>query len=288
MEREINEIIIQLSKQGMYDSKNNILNSLDKMSEELEKIKNVLKGEMYTCIDEDRTDDITVLNKIKNEISTLQKNLEYFSAFRPNKSYPSAVEIAETEKTLSRKEEIKLDVELTFKKPIKIRIKETTYDLPRNTWTDLLEVVCDVFAGKDKDRFLQFTKLQNGKKVQAIRFIESNPGNDKKIYLIQHANIYLQRLGDANTIGSVVLELLKFFNCNNDYGVYVMDRKTEEKIEQESENSVNINSKVKHSKYGIGRVVDISDGYVFVMFSGDIGKKQFPLSSMNTEHFEIM
>lgn len=286
MEKKLNEIIISLSKQGMYDSKNSILDSLELLTEELEKIKKELNSQMYICIDEDRTDDIESFNKIKREIGLLQQNIEYFSAFRPDKNYPSAIEIAETEKTLSRKQEVKLTDNLTFTKPFKIRIQETIYDLPRNAWTDLLEVVCDIFAGKNKDKFLEFTKIQNNKKLQSIRFLESNVNNDKKIYLIQHANIYLQRLGDANAIGSVVLDLLKFFNCDNNYGLYVIDQKTEEKIEKESENSININSKVKHKKFGEGRVVNIDEKYVYIIFDSIVEQKQFPFSSINAELFE--
>lgn len=134
MEEKLNNILISLANEKMYDDKNAILDVLELLNEEFDNIKINLKEQMKNYIDEEKIDNIDNLRKIFKEISELQTEIKQFNTFKTDKSYPNSIKIKETEKTLERINEIKLDSDLSYKKPYKIRIKEEAYDSAVNTF----------------------------------------------------------------------------------------------------------------------------------------------------------
>lgn len=120
MKKELNEIIAGLSKQEMNNDKTVILDSIDLLNEELERIKNNIKNQMHICIDEENMDKITELSNLNNLIINFQDELKSFKPTNVTKA-SETLEISKESKPLFNRivkiaKEINNDFVLEYKK----------------------------------------------------------------------------------------------------------------------------------------------------------------------------
>lgn len=222
MQDKLSKLLVDLSNESLFDEKNRLLDDIDCLNDDLMDIQGDLKRRMHSALD---TDDYVLMSKYKNlysHVIELKDILSNFKLFQEDKHYDS-IDIRKTDLFLERQKEIKFTDDLTYKQPTAIRIGNNTYSLQKNTWVDLLELVCDVLASDDRGKFLLFTEIFNRRKLKRFCFLNSNVEDSKKIF-INAANIYLQRTSvSASSVGNMILSMLKYFGYENNYGLYIVE-----------------------------------------------------------------
>lgn len=77
----------------------------------------------------------------------------------------------------------------------------------------------------------------------------------------------MQRKGSTNDICREINNLLKYFNYEDNYSLYVTETNTSEKETNTLKNdTIRINDKINHNKYGLGKIINISKDKIIIKF----------------------
>ena len=293
MQDQLSKLLVDLSNESLFSEKNILLNDINCLNDDLTDIQNGLKQRMHNAVEADDYDLVTKYKNLRDRIVDLRNILSNFELFHEDKHYDS-IDIRKTDLFLERQKEIKLDDDLTYKQPTAIRIGNNTYNLQKNAWTDLLELVCDVLASADREKFLSFAEIFNRRKLKGCCFLHSNVENNKRIYYIKAAGIYLQRANiRALSVSSIILSMLTYFGYENNYGLYIVEAVAINNDEDDYKDAsadegttLTLNSKIIHKKFGEGTIVSMYDDKLDIHFV-NFGRKTFRKQDITTDHFEI-
>lgn len=293
MQDQLSKLLVDLSNESLFSEKNKLLNDINCLNDDLIDIQNSLKQHMHNAVETDDYDLVTKYKNLRDRIVDLRNILSNFELFHEDKHYDS-IDIRKTDLFLERQKEIKLDDDLTYKQPTAIRIGNNTYNLQKNAWTDLLELVCDVLASADREKFLSFAEIFNRRKLKGCCFLHSNVENNKRIYYIKAAGIYLQRANiRALSVSSIILSMLTYFGYENNYGLYIVeavaihnDEDDYKDVSADKNTALTLNSKIVHKKFGEGTIVSMYDDKLDIHFV-NFGRKTFRKQDITTDHFEI-
>lgn len=291
-ETNLSQILVKLANNDLYSDKNNILDSLQMLKDSLDGADANIADRMKDCIDARQFDDIKSLADLSSEIHELANGLSVYDVYLSNEHYPDGFTISNTTKSIERDKEVHLDMDLKKTSPYRIRIGNDTYDNPSEAWTSLVEIVVDKLSAKNQSKMMMLVRDFTARKACCLKFSTTDAGLDtKRIYYVKLLNMYMYRYGDANTLGSVIREMLEYFGYTDDkYGIYLRGYDGQ----NDSDDKYFIGSIVNHKKYGRGQIVrfepasnEKDNDKVIIHFAVDNTDHMFPRASLNKDLFSL-
>lgn len=289
-ETNLSQILVKLANNDLYSDKNNILEALQMLKDSLESTDANIASKMKDCVDARQFDDIKQLADLSADVTRLANGLSVYDVYSADDHYPDGFTISNTTRSIEHDKEVHLDMDLKKTSPYRIRIGNDTYDNPSETWTSLVEIVVDKLSAKNKSKMLMLVRDFTARKACCLKFSTTDAGQDtKRIYYVKLLNMYMYRYGDANMLGSVILEMLEYFGYTDDkYGVYLRGYDGQ----AGPDGKYFVGSIVNHKKYGRGQIVrfesaktDKENDKVIIRFDVDNVDRVFPRASLNKDLF---
>ena len=289
-ETNLSQILVKLANNDLYSDKNNILEALQMLKDSLESTDANIASKMKDCVDARQFDDIKQLADLSADVTKLANGLSVYDVYSADDHYPDGFTISNTTRSIEHDKEVHLDMDLKKTSPYRIRIGNDTYDNPSETWTSLVEIVVDKLSAKNKSKMLMLVRDFTARKACCLKFSTTDAGQDtKRIYYVKLLNMYMYRYGDANMLGSVILEMLEYFGYTDDkYGVYLRGYDGQ----AGPDGKYFVGSIVNHKKYGRGQIVrfesaktDKENDKVIIRFDVDNVDRVFPRASLNKDLF---
>ena len=289
-ETNLSQILVKLANNDLYSDKNNILEALQMLKDSLESTDANIASKMKDCVDARQFEDIKQLADLSADVTKLANGLSVYDVYSADDHYPDGFTISNTTRSIEHDKEVHLDMDLKKTSPYRIRIGNDTYDNPSETWTSLVEIVVDKLSAKNKSKMLMLVQDFTTRKSCCLQFSATDAGLDtKRIYHVKLLNMYMHRYGDANMLGSVILEMLEYFGYTDDkYGVYLRGYDGQ----AGPDGKYFVGSIVNHKKYGRGQIVrfesaktDKENDKVIIRFDVDNVDRVFPQSSLNKDLF---
>ena len=289
-ETNLSQILVKLANNDLYSDKNNILEALQMLKDSLESTDANIASKMKDCVDARQFDDIKQLADLSADVTRLANGLSVYDVYSADDHYPDGFTISNTTRSIEHDKEVHLDMDLKKTSPYRIRIGNDTYDNPSETWTSLVEIVVDKLSAKNKSKMLMLVRDFTARKACCLKFSTTDAGQDtKRIYYVKLLNMYMYRYGDANMLGSVILEMLEYFGYTYDkYGVYLRGYDGQ----AGPDGKYFVGSIVNHKKYGRGQIVrfesaktDKENDKVIIRFDVDNVDRVFPRASLNKDLF---
>lgn len=289
-ETNLSQILVKLANNDLYSDKNNILEALQMLKDSLESTDANIASKMKDCVDARQFEDIKQLADLSADVTKLANGLSVYDVYSADDHYPDGFTISNTTRSIEHDKEVHLDMDLKKTSLYRIRIGNDTYDNPSETWTSLVEIVVDKLSAKNKSKMLTLVRDFTARKACCLKFSTTDAGQDtKRIYYVKLLNMYMYRYGDANMLGSVILEMLEYFGYTDDkYGVYLRGYDGQ----AGPDGKYFVGSIVNHKKYGRGQIVrfesaktDKENDKVIIRFDVDNVDRVFPQSSLNKDLF---
>lgn len=289
-ETNLSQILVKLANNDLYNDKNNILEALQMLKDSLESTDANIASKMKDCVDARQFEDIKQLADLSADVTKLANGLSVYDVYSADDHYPDGFTISNTTRSIEHDKEVHLDMDLKKTSPYRIRIGNDTYDNPSETWTSLVEIVVDKLSAKNKSKMLMLVRDFTARKACCLKFSTTDAGQDtKRIYYVKLLNMYMYRYGDANMLGSVILEMLEYFGYTDDkYGVYLRGYDGQ----AGPDGKYFVGSIVNHKKYGRGQIVrfesaktDKENDKVIIRFDVDNVDRVFPRASLNKDLF---